>query len=58
MIRRYTRPEMGAVWSDETKYARWLAVELAVCEAHARHGVIPAAIAHGGGIFLIAAGLV
>jgi adenylosuccinate lyase len=42
MIRRYTRPEMGAVWSDETKYARWLAVELAVCEAHARHGVIPA----------------
>ena len=42
MIRRYTRPEMGAVWSDEAKYAGWLAVELAVCEAHARHGVIPA----------------
>src|SRR5262245_15014978 len=42
MIRRYTRPEMGAVWGDESKYARWLAVELAVCDAHARHGVIPA----------------
>jgi adenylosuccinate lyase len=42
MIRRYTRPEMGAVWSDEAKYARWLAVELAVCDAYARRGVIPA----------------
>ncbi len=42
MIPRYTRPEMAAVWSDETKYARWLAVELAVCDAHARQGVIPA----------------
>ena len=42
MIPRYTRPEMGAVWSDETRYAKWLAVELAVCDAHARHGTIPA----------------
>jgi adenylosuccinate lyase len=42
MIRRYTRPEMGAVWSDEAKYAKWLAVELAVCEAYARRGTIPA----------------
>ena len=33
---------MGALWSDEAKYARWLQVELAVCEAHARRGVIPA----------------
>jgi adenylosuccinate lyase len=33
---------MGAVWSDEAKYARWLAVELAVCDAYARRGVIPA----------------
>jgi adenylosuccinate lyase len=32
---------MGALWSDETKYARWLAVELAVCDAYARRGVIP-----------------
>src|SRR5208283_4418476 len=43
MIERYTRPEMGAVWTDERKYAAWLAVELAVCEAHARAGTIPAA---------------
>jgi adenylosuccinate lyase len=42
MIRRYTRPEMGAVWSDEAKYAKWLAVEVAVCEAYARRGTIPA----------------
>jgi adenylosuccinate lyase len=42
VIRRYTRPEMGAVWSDEAKYAKWLAVELAVCDAYARRGLIPA----------------
>jgi adenylosuccinate lyase len=42
MIPRYTRSEMGAVWSDEAKYAGWLAVELAVCEAYARRGTIPA----------------
>ncbi len=45
MIRRYTRPEMGAVWTDEAKYAKWLAVELAVCDAYARRGTIPAAAA-------------
>ena len=43
MIARYTRPAMGALWGDETRYARWLAVELAVCEAWARRGRIPAA---------------
>ena len=43
MIARYTRPEMGALWSDEARYAGWLAVELAVCEAYARRGQIPAA---------------
>jgi adenylosuccinate lyase len=32
---------MGALWSDEAKYARWLRVELAVCEAWARRGVVP-----------------
>jgi adenylosuccinate lyase len=42
VIRRYTRPEMGALWSDEARYARWLAVELAVCDAYARRGTIPA----------------
>ncbi len=43
MIPRYTRPEMGALWSDEARYARWLQVELAVCDAWARRGAIPAA---------------
>jgi len=41
VIGRYTRPEMGAVWSDEHKIATWLAVELAVCEAWHRRGRIP-----------------
>jgi len=41
VIDRYTRPEMGAVWSQATKYAAWLRVELAVCEAYARRGHIP-----------------
>jgi adenylosuccinate lyase len=42
VIPRYTRPEMAALWGDEAKYARWLRVELAVCAAWARRGVIPA----------------
>ena len=41
MIDRYTRPEMGAVWSQAEKYAAWLKVELAVCEAYCRRGHIP-----------------
>ena len=42
MIDRYTRPRMKQVWSDENKYGKWLQVELAVCEAWAEEGVIPA----------------
>jgi adenylosuccinate lyase len=41
MIPRYTRPAMGAVWSDERKLELWLQVEVAVCEAWAELGVIP-----------------
>ena len=41
MIDRYTRPEMGALWSRAEKYATWLKVELGVCEAYARRGHIP-----------------
>ena len=41
MIERYSRPEMGRVWSEENKINKWLAVEKAVCEAWARRGVIP-----------------
>lgn len=41
MISRYTLPEMGAVWSEENKFQKWLDVELAVCEVHAEMGTIP-----------------
>lgn len=43
MIDRYTRPEMGAIWSDHSRFHAWLDVEIAVCEAQAQLGVIPAA---------------
>ncbi|MEK6303823.1 MAG: adenylosuccinate lyase [Acidobacteriota bacterium] len=42
MIERYTRPEMGAIWTDENRFQKWLDVEIAVCEVHAAMGVIPA----------------
>lgn len=42
MIERYTRPQMGAIWSQEHKIQQWLAVEVAVCEAWGRRGRIPA----------------
>jgi adenylosuccinate lyase len=42
MIGRYTRKEMGALWSDESKYRMWLAVELAATEALASRGIVPA----------------
>jgi adenylosuccinate lyase len=42
MIDRYTRPGMGRIWSEEAKYAAWLRVEMAVCEAYHRRGLIPA----------------
>jgi len=41
MIERYSRPRMKRVWSDESKYGKWLLIELAACEAWAEEGVIP-----------------
>ncbi|MBW2348389.1 MAG: adenylosuccinate lyase [Deltaproteobacteria bacterium] len=41
MIPRYTRPEMARIWEDENRYAKWLEVELAVCDAMAEKGLIP-----------------
>jgi adenylosuccinate lyase len=41
MIERYTRPEMGAIWTDENKYQAWLEVEILACEAWAELGEIP-----------------
>ncbi len=42
MIARYTLPRMGAIWTDENKFKRWLEVEICVCEAQVELGVIPA----------------
>jgi len=42
VIERYTRPEMGAVWSEQRKLETWLDVELAVTDALAEQGVVPA----------------
>ena len=42
MIGRYTRAEMGRVWSEANKIACWLRVEVAVCEVWHRRGRIPA----------------
>ena len=41
MIPRYSRPEMSRVWSEESKFDKWLQVEIAVCEAWAEEGVVP-----------------
>ena len=41
MIRRYTRAEMGAVWSEEARFAAMLRVELAVAKAQVARGTVP-----------------
>lgn len=41
MIPRYTRPEMGRIWTDENRYAIWLQIEIRACEAMAEEGLIP-----------------
>lgn len=41
MIERYTKREMGEVWTIENRFRVWLEVELAVCEAWSQLGVIP-----------------
>jgi adenylosuccinate lyase len=45
MIPRYTRAAMGAIWSEENRFAQWLEVEKAAAEAQAELGIIPAAAA-------------
>ncbi len=42
MIERYTRPEMGRLWTEEAKWEAWLEVELAVCEVLSARGQFPA----------------
>jgi adenylosuccinate lyase len=41
MIPRYTRPEMGRIWSDANKYRCWLTVEIAASQALAKFGLVP-----------------
>ena len=43
MIERYTRPEMGRIWTLENKYMKWLEVEIAACEAWSEIGEVPKA---------------
>jgi len=45
MIARYTRAEMGKVWSEANRFQKWLEVEIAAAEAEAELGIIPAAAA-------------
>ncbi|MGI6674142.1 MAG: lyase family protein [Limnochordia bacterium] len=49
MIERYTRPEMGAIWTEENKYRAWLEVEILACEAWAELGEIPKEDVHRSG---------
>ncbi|TFE01298.1 adenylosuccinate lyase [Jeotgalibacillus sp. R-1-5s-1] len=41
MIERYTRPEMGAIWTEQNRFEAWLEVEILACEAWAELGDIP-----------------
>jgi acyl-CoA synthetase (AMP-forming)/AMP-acid ligase II len=43
MIPRYSRPEMVAIWSPETRFKIWFEIEAHACDAQAALGVIPKA---------------
>ena len=43
MIPRYSRPDMVAIWSPETKFRIWYEIEAHACDAMADLGVIPRA---------------
>lgn len=43
MIPRYTRPEIGNIWSDENRFRIWLQIEILACEAMNKLGIVPAA---------------
>ena len=45
MIPRYTRPQMAAIWSDQSKYRIWFEIEAYACDAMADLGIIPEAAA-------------
>jgi adenylosuccinate lyase len=41
MIERYTLPRMGKIWEPSNRFAKWLQVEILVCEAMAKEGMVP-----------------
>ena len=43
MIPRYTNPEMGKIWEEDSKFEYWLKVEKAVSKAQSELGLIPEA---------------
>ena len=43
MIPRYTRPEMGRIWSEENSFQKWLDIEILAAEALAQMGKVPKA---------------
>lgn len=46
MIARYTRPQMGSIFTDDNRYRIWLEIEVLACEAQAQLGTIPADAVH------------
>ncbi len=42
MIERYTLKKMADIWTDDNKFRTWLDIEIAICEAYAQIGMIPA----------------
>ena len=42
MIARYSLPKMSAIWLDESKFSKFLEIEVLTCEAYAHFGKIPA----------------
>jgi adenylosuccinate lyase len=47
MIPRYTRPQMGNIWTDENRFKIWLEIELLACEKQEELGIIPAGTTAG-----------
>ena len=41
MIERYTLPEMGKIWTEESKLSNWLEIEILACEARSELGLVP-----------------
>ena len=46
MILRYTRPEMGIVWEEESKFSKMLEVEITIAKVQAKLGIIPKKPSH------------